>query len=103
MTYHRCITAAFGNLCFTDIVDDIQIIMRHFTDKYIGPVVTGQSNLFPRRKFQTAMSSDMHQSICLESMPQIEIGCNISVRRRCFYPVNKFIFICAFPGERLRH
>ena len=40
MTYHRCITAAFGDLCFTDIVDDIQIIMRHFTDKYIGPVVT---------------------------------------------------------------
>ena len=103
MAHHRGITATLGDQSLAGIVDDIQVIMRHFTNQHVGPVVTGQRNLFPRSEFQTAVRAEVHQGVRIELMPQPEISRQITQRRSLLHAVNQLIGVLAVGRQSLRH
>ena len=103
MADERRVTAAFGNLRLAHVVHHVKIVVRHFADEHVRPVVARERNLFPRREFETAVGAEMHHRISFKSMADIEIGCDVGVRRRHFDAVDELALLLAFAGERLRH
>ena len=53
----------FGYDPFADIPDTIVVEMRKAADQTVRPIFFGQSDLFARCKFQTAVCTEMDQSI----------------------------------------
>ena len=60
MADHCGIGSAFGDQRFADVVDDVEIIMRHFTDQDVRPVEAGKRDLFPGCEFQTSVCAEVH-------------------------------------------
>ena len=97
-----CICPAFGYHTFSHISYRINIEMRQSAYQPVGPVVTTQSNLLFRRKFQTAMSTEVNQRIGLKTELRPQIRCNISVRRCGIRTMNNLKRIVSLSGGILR-
>ena len=100
---HRGVAAALGDLCFADVVDDVEIVVRHLADQHVRPVVTRQRDLLPRGEFEAAVGAEVHHRVRLETVAQVEVSRDIGVRRGHLDAVDEFVLVAPFAGEGLRH
>ena len=103
MADERRVTAAFGNLRLAHVVHHVKVVVRHFPDEHVRPVIAGERDLLPRREFQASVGAEMNQRIRVELVPDPEIGCDVVVRRSHFDAVHDLVRIRSLSGDGLRH
>ena len=103
MADERRVTAAFGNLRLAHVVHHVKIVVRHFADEHVRPVVAGERDLLPRGELKTAVRSEMNQGVGVEFVPYPEIGRDIGMRRGHLHAVHDFVRVLPFAGNGLRH
>ena len=100
---HRRVTAALRDLRLADVVDDVQVVVRHLADQHVRPVVAGKRHLLPRGEFEAAVGAEVHHRVRLEAVAQVEVGRDIGVRRGHLDAVDELVLVAALAGKRLRH